>query len=266
MSRPEPVRLLALADLMLWIAELLAPPRRDGEASAASRSSAADLNALLQHARLAGQGWTAARLLPIEALLGTTVLAEEKSRLFDGDVVCPADECSYVRRDKGALLADINAFQRAFGLKLAEVSSERADHIAAELSLAALLLVMEVRATSREAAEVTRHAWIEFASEHLGEWLPDFAMRLASTTRLRELGDLAELLECVWHTALVVMGASQEGASRKDVVVPGDGRRTFPRDGESSRALRGEVSCSVPRRGESDTGTPYECGMVPDPD
>src|SRR5690606_17501109 len=44
MSRLEPVRALALADLMLWISDLLAPPRRDGEEPVVSRSSASDLD------------------------------------------------------------------------------------------------------------------------------------------------------------------------------------------------------------------------------
>lgn len=244
MSRLEPVRALALADLMLWISDLLAPPRRDGEEPVVSRSSASDLDELLRHTRLSDQGWTSAQLLPIDALLGTPRLAEEKSRLFDGEVICPADECSYVRRDKGALLADIAGFQRAFGFRLAQSASERADHISAELALAALLLVMEVRARSPEAAAVTHDAWIEFASDHLGEWLPDFAMRLAATTRLPELVALADLLQCVWQTALVSMGAPpMVGAPRHDNAGPNE-EDPLARD---------------------DSGTPYECGMVPDP-
>ena len=240
----EPVRALALADLMLWISELLAPPRRDCETPAVSRSSASDLDELLQHARLSDQGWSSARLLPIDALLGTPRLAVEKSRLFDGDVICPADECSYVRRDKGVLLADIAGFQRAFGFRLSEFSTEKADHISAELALAALLLVMEVRARSPETAAVTRDAWIEFASDHLGEWLLDFAMRLAATTRLPELAELAELLECVWQTALATMGATPlAGALRRD----------------------GEESGGEDQFAPEDSGTPYECGMIPDP-
>lgn len=239
--------LLALADLLLWIAQFLAPPRRGRHVVAAPRSTETDLQELLRHAGLAAEGWTAPLLSHMEGLLGSSELELEKARLFDADVLCPADECSYVRRDKGVILADIVGFQRAFGFQLSEEASERADHISAELELAALLLVMWVRAKDEEAAGITREAWVKFASDHLGEWLPDFTVRLARTTQARELVELARLLECVWMTTILSMGMDAE---------------IFLRAGDQPHAT---PPPSATGSNDLDLDTPYECGMIPDP-
>lgn len=242
--------LLALADLLLWIAQFLSPPRRGRRVAVVSRSTEADLRELLRLAGLADQGWTARQLMRMERLLGSNLFMMEKSRLFDANVICPADECSYVRRDKGTILADIVGFHRAFGFQLSAEASERADHVSAELELAAMLLVMRVRAGNEDGARVAWEAWILFASDHLGEWLPDFTVRLTQTTLSRELIELAQLLEAVWMSSILAMGMT---ADRFDGV---GGRRTP----EASIATGSDSPCF-----DRDLDTPYECGMAPDP-
>lgn len=78
-------------------------------------------------------------------------------------------------------LADITAFYNAFGLKVAQYSHERADHVSIECEFMHYLLYKEAVAIEEGTPEqvlVTREAAGNFLKIHLGYWLPSFAKRL----------------------------------------------------------------------------------------
>ncbi|MDX1388597.1 MAG: molecular chaperone TorD family protein, partial [Acidobacteriota bacterium] len=182
----DPTRLLVLADLLFLQARALSPPGA-GEGSVAAvsdhelddlvtrsgidRESANELIGLLSAVRAcAPESWSS-----------------EYARLFDGAQACPPNETAYVRRDKGVILADIAAFYRAFGFDVAKGSSEKADHIVAELQFVALLHVKLARALAAdedEHAETTRRALEAFVTDHLGCWIDAFRARLTEVAEL----------------------------------------------------------------------------------
>lgn len=231
-------RLLAQADLLLGLARVfvlptaasldvlddLAAAADDLTAAAAVREPAAlaaSLRAAAETARAAGlEAWSA-----------------EHARLFACGVLCPIHEGGFVRRDKGNILGDVAGFYLAFGVALREDGHERPDHLVAELEFVAALLVMLARAEAEgltEPAEVTLAALRSFGADHLGEWLPGFALRLLATSALPVYAHLADALAHTWLSVAAAHGI--EG-----VVVEETGRR-------------------LPVVGD-DPGSPYECGM-----
>lgn len=230
MNAAADVARLARADLLLALAGALGPP----EQGAVARTAA-----------LAGDGASLAEAAGGDAAVGDALealaaaaratpgpaAAAEYRRLFDTGVACPIHEAGWIRRDKGAILGDVAAFFRAFGVAPRPEAGERPDHLVAELELAAVLLVLQARAEREErpeAAEVTREALRSFAEDHLGEWLPAFALRLAETAGLELYARLAEALARGWRTVMV-----EEGLVRPT---------------------------RLPLAEEGD-GTPYECGL-----
>ncbi|MCZ7582039.1 MAG: molecular chaperone TorD family protein [Deltaproteobacteria bacterium] len=110
----------------------------------------------------------------------------EHNRLFLGNVICPINEAGYIRRDKGAILADAAGFYRAFGFSLPDDAGERVDHLVGELEFLALLRVMSANARiagHADEARVADEAASDFVADHLGEWLPLFAAAWAALPR-----------------------------------------------------------------------------------
>ena len=229
------VELLAQADLLLLAARLLGPPwKLPGDAF---DLSAEDVEQLTERAgaehdsplRLILQN-----LMHDAATLDADEWADEHNRLFEGSIVCPINETAYVRRDKGAILADIQGFCGAFGFAIAPDAGEKADHMVGELELVAMLLVMLADARRRaddEAIQVTEQALHAFAANHIGEWLCAFCDRLRQTARLPLYRHAADLLEQTWQT---ITGRLSLPAPEASAVDP-------PTD---------------------DDGTPYECDMT----
>lgn len=229
----DPIRLLAQADLLLLLAELLGPPEGWGDQAAESELEALAGCAGLD--RVPGGAIALKRALLEMRALGPTAVKAERNRLFDGAQICPPNETAYVRRDKGALLSDIAGFYRAFGFDLVEEVGEKHDHIVAELQFAALLLVQlgrAVEAGNAEHIDVARNALEHFAQDHLGVWIEVF------TRRLEELappafGSLAILIRAAWSAVGTSVDVSATDTARE--LVP------------------------------QETGTPYECGLCGQP-
>jgi len=197
-----PVARLAQADLLLLAARLFSPPPAD---RALFDVDAETLAAMLGAAGMdpapngaIGRALEAARIADPEAWRA------EHTRLFDGSGACPMNETVHIRRDKGAILADVAGFYRAFGWRAVE-RGEKLDCLVTELEFAAVLLAMLAeaeRAGSPERAEVTLAALRSFFADHLGEWLPLFCERLRETAALGLFLDAAEALEAVFgHVA-----------------------------------------------------------------
>jgi TorA-specific chaperone len=233
-THTDPVEALAQADLLLLVARLLRAP----SPAAFPPVAAGDVKELAARSGLAGRHEGTCALQEALAAARATepdLWSDERSRLFEGSTACPPNETAFVRRDKGAILADVCGFYQAFGFELAPEAGEKADHIVTELEFTAMLLVMLARAHEAgdgEAESVTRSALAAFVQDHLDEWAPAFLHRLAQVTTLPLFREVARLM----------------GASLETVIE----RQGLP---------RAEPCESAP--GLDDSGTPYECGMVP---
>lgn len=230
---PETVDLLAQADLLLLLSEMLSPPA--AWPTAAERSF--DTHDIDELAQLSGIGripfGTESLRDAATAWARTDRLqaVTEHDRLFDGPMICAPNETIFVRRDKGAVLADIAGFYHAFGFEIAEDFREKHDHILAELQFTALLVVLLARSAEEgqaEPAEVTLDALKNFLQDHLGVWVGAFAERLESASILPLYVAVARALAAAWLAL----------KNQHDVEVP-------------------ELSYPA----ATNPGTPYECGL-----
>ncbi len=199
------VCLLAQADLVFLLADLLRPPRPAGERW---ESAGQSLDELMITAGLQDPALAAAMEETLRQAAATPPAAwsGEYHRLFEGRLMCPPNESAYIRRDKGAILADICGFYRAFGFDFRPEIAEKPDHIVTELEFCGILLAMRAGAASVEQDEVTREALISFAETHLGEWLPWLAARLQLTAQLPVYQQIANALAAVWSALSAAHG------------------------------------------------------------
>jgi len=236
-DEPSPIGRLAQADLLLLAARLCGPPGRWW--SAEERPVPSDLEALAAQSGLARQPSGTELLLGAVAAAASaepTAATAEYHRLFDASQACSPNETAYVRRDKGAILADIAGFYRAFGFAPARESGEKHDHVATELQFAALLLVLLARAEAAGAvddARVAQEALASFAVDHPGQWLGAFAARLRAVSACEPYPALARLVAATWETV--------RAANR---LPPASGADDGP---------------------DEQPGTPYECGLCAQP-
>ncbi|GAB4373498.1 MAG: hypothetical protein Kow0062_10650 [Acidobacteriota bacterium] len=180
------LRLVCQADLLLLASDLLAPPGsweirgRDVDPCALSET--------LGHAGLDGDGVLAEAAGEAirhwkDADPGQAAL--EWCRLFEGAQECPPNETAWIRRDKGAILADLAGFYRAFGFEPEPGSGEKPDHARVELQFAALVLLFIARASERDDQDretLACDALRKFLADHLSCWAGDFARRLAAVS------------------------------------------------------------------------------------
>ena len=229
------MQMLAQADLLLLVADLLDQPRR-----VADRLVPIGLGT--QTELLQGAGWSdqpelAQALEQTLAELEAVDLdkrADAYTILFDGAIACPSDESMYVRRDKGAILADICGFHRAFGFKPVAHDHEKPDHIVAEIQFVAVLLAMFSQAIDRgdePAAQVTQQALVDFTRDHISEWLPLFCDRLEQVANLPLYHHAPRLLRLSWQALM-----QSHDLPQPDQLAPGPDM--------------------------ADSGTPYECDMA----
>lgn len=198
-----PTSALAQADLLLLVAGAFSRPAHGIDAL--RQQSDADLHELALRSSLPSSSALSAELISLKATIDATNQedwAAWKTRLFEGPVLCPINETTYVRRDKGAILADICGFYSAFGFQMSEAGGENPDHLAAELEFTALLLIMwsQARQAERTEAEtVTRAALRAFLHDHLNEWLPIFVERLCNTAAHPVATGIAAVLGTFWE-------------------------------------------------------------------
>lgn len=127
----------------------------------------------------------------------------ERTRLFDVPGVCPPYEAAWIRRDKGAILADVAGFYRAFGFDAAQSEGIRPDHLGAMAEYLAVVCVMEARALEAgdsERAEVTHEAYVGFIRDHLVDWVASFLARLRESTLSPTMLDAAIRIEAAWKS------------------------------------------------------------------
>ncbi|OAD19155.1 cytoplasmic chaperone TorD family protein [Candidatus Thiomargarita nelsonii] len=223
--------LLAQADLLFLIAQMFAPP--SAEMQQMLEIEVPEIKKLLNNSSLAEPDNLAEIYQQIRQQaqsLNLETWTAEYNHLFEGNVACPINESGFIRRDKGVILADIAGFYHAFGFKLSEEASEKADHLTGELEFVAMLLVMLAQAPDQEARRTTHDALGSFSFDHLGEWLPTFCERLTETSTLQIYQQMAKLLLSAWTGILTL----------NQLPLPEGDIQNLPED----------------------DGTPYECGMV----
>ena len=139
------------------------------------------------------------------------ILNSEYTHLFHRGA-CPPYETSYNPErsfSKTNDLADIAGFYRAFGIKHKD---EAPDHIVSELEFMGLLCLKEALAVAnsmQEEAEICSEARRKFLSEHLGDWVCKYSMRMRNEARLGVYPAIADLV-CSFVT-LDAAGAQQVG-------------------------------------------------------
>jgi TorA maturation chaperone TorD len=199
--------LLAQADMLLLAADLLRPGPPRGHIMLPTSADAAELAAAAFPGR-ADVREALAALLASASETDERRWSDEYHRLFEGPLACPVNETAYIRRDKGAILADLCGFYRAFGFTPAsgaDAPGEKPDHMCCELEFAAILMIKLASAPASDhddAAEVTQEALRRFAADHLSEWMASFCAQLAKTTSLPFYERTAELLQAVWQVLI----------------------------------------------------------------
>jgi putative dimethyl sulfoxide reductase chaperone len=95
---------------------------------------------------------------------------------------CPLFETQYGAVDvfqQTHELADIQGFYKAFGLDTSDVEKERCDHISVELEFMHVLLYKQAYALENDGEEkalICLDAQKKFLKEHIGKWVPLFAI------------------------------------------------------------------------------------------
>ncbi len=126
--------------------------------------------------------------------------AAEYTRIFAAGVplpVCsPLEGLQEQSQDREALLLQVSAFYRQFGLVTQgrNGSSKPADHLSTELEFLHYLAFKEAQAVSTSAGEARRGyilAQRDFLQNHLTHWMPKFCRRLEASCRISFFGDLA---------------------------------------------------------------------------
>ena len=194
------------------------------------------------------------RLIEVFRVLETRVWCADHERAFGHTAAgrIPAYELEYgemYSRREPQELADITGFYTAFGLRIAEGSSERPDHIAVECEFMHLLLYKEVLAIEQGAddgARTCREAALRFLADHPGRWSPAFFRKLS--------GSSSDLLRAVSRFAHVYV--HWDARSQQVDLGPSDLPIRQVRDNEDS----GCVSCTLgpdgpKREGQGDADT-----------
>ena len=130
----------------------------------------------------------------------------ERTRLFEIPGECPPYEAAWIRRDKGAILADIAGFYLAFGFDAAQESGVRHDHLGAISEYLALVRVMEARALEAgndDAADLALEAYVNCLRDHLADWIAPFCARLRAATISKPMLHAADLVERAWNSTVV---------------------------------------------------------------
>ena len=202
-THTQDVSLLARADLVLLLADALRPP-----AEAQRRLLGVQSDDLLSLIAAAGFATSDELLRALRQMLDTARQtpaegwSDEYHRLFEGAMVCPANETAFIRRDKGAIIGDLAGYYRAFGWQPTAHGGEKADHLITELEFLAMLLAMAAAAPIDQAsgaADITASAIHSFVADHLGDWIEAVCERLANLTALELYRDAASSLLLVWR-------------------------------------------------------------------
>jgi TorA maturation chaperone TorD len=203
----------AQADLLAATVEMLRPPQSTKGISVPSWLviSLEEYQALVERAFVSREGREArgalqvvnlhemlASLYRLNSQLDWELWSDEYWRLFGGAQICPLNQASYIRRDKGAILGDLAGFYLAFGWQSNPENGERPDHLLSQLEFASMLLAMLAMAKTDDQRGVTADALGEFHRLHMADWLPSLCGHLRNVTTLEYFVMLGTWLDELW--------------------------------------------------------------------
>ncbi|MCA9125759.1 MAG: molecular chaperone TorD family protein [Planctomycetales bacterium] len=136
----------------------------------------------------------------VGASLVTEHWSDEYWRLFDGAQLCPLNQASYIRRDKGAILGDLAGFYNAFGWRHHPDNGERPDHLLSQLEFAGMLLAMQATAGTAEQREIVSKALAQFHRVHMHDWLPSVCKQMHTVTNFPYFELVSDWLLSLWQT------------------------------------------------------------------
>ena len=117
-------------------------------------------------------------------------------------------------------LADIQGFYKAFGLENSEVEKERSDHVSVETEFMQFLLYKQAYALENhgdEKAQICVDAQKKFLKEHIGKWVPLFAVLFGRKAVEGFYYALAELTKEFLRLEMNLMGVKTEMFKESDV-------------------------------------------------
>lgn len=200
-----PIRLCALADLLLVCNDALRLPHRAAPRLVETSAAFPELLAAAGAAADSPLATAFQRLVARSAETNFDSWSAEYHRLFEGAMLCPLNQTAYVRRDKGAVIGDLCGFYHAFGFAPAANIGEKPDYLLTEIEFLALLLVMLSQAQG-ESRDITRQAITALAQDHLCDWLAAAWERLALVTSLPYYVSVAEVLCLTWEHVSLTLG------------------------------------------------------------
>lgn len=173
----------------------------------------------------------------------------ERIRLFETAMPCPVHQCAYVRRDKGAILADISGFYQAFGFALSPEHTDRPDHLSCELQYIALLLVMQyqtARTRQEEPCTLVQQALRAFVADHLSDWIFPFCDRLEHTAQQPAMAQLARTLRACWQWISTSQHWPPPGQERIEPHIPSTEETPYECDAVAVPTEGGLANATVP--------------------
>ena len=228
----QETHLLAQADVLLLCADLLRMP--GAQPPEAWADALGQLDELLAAAGLPLPFSSLHDALAAASTTSADDWSDEYHRLFDAAMCCPPNQTAFIRRDKGAVIADITGFYRAFGFAPRAGISEKPDHIVTQLEFMAALLAMMAADPdpdpNSERQEITRCAFAGFASAHLSDWISIFTGRLEMVAAIPLFAAIARAVNDAYAAIM------------------------------RHHSLPEPISCESAPTEEPDT--PYECGMA----
>ena len=126
-------------------------------------------------------------MLEVQRVFGATSI-EALQRIYNRIVGhTMSKECPLYETQYGAAhvyqqvheLGDIQGFYKAFGLDISDIERERCDHVSVELEFMHFLLYKQAYALEEdedEKAQICVDAQKKFLKEHIGKWVPLFAI------------------------------------------------------------------------------------------
>lgn len=126
--------------------------------------------------------------------------ADEYCRLFDGATVCPLNQASYIRRDKGKILGDVSGFYNAFGFRGMLDTGDRPDHLLCQLEYVAMLLTLASRAPDASSKSVVTDALSKFAQEHMHDWIPAVCWQMCEESQVEYFGAVSQWMLVLWQS------------------------------------------------------------------
>jgi TorA maturation chaperone TorD len=212
------IELLAQADLLLLVVDLLRPPEKIRHPLA--QLTRKEVKSLLAATGLKGCQSITRQLCAAIELTNRTSREEWSGcyrTLFDGTIACPINEATYIRRDKGAIIGDVCGFYRAFGWRPINDTGERPDHLVVELEFVAMLLVMEAGAKTKEHRQLTKSALADFTRTHVSDWLGLFCDQLHISTNDPLFVAISTLVANVWQSLIAWHGWTVDPVASRTV-------------------------------------------------